>query len=88
MVSFFYTNKCNVLHSGEKNTDCDYFMSIGEVEYKINNSQLVKDLGVTFDPKLNFNHHTYEITHKATKILGILKRTFIFFNKKNISIII
>ena len=79
---YFNTNKCSVLYSGEKNTDCDYFMSIGEVDYKINNSQLVKDLGVTFDSKLNFNHHIYEITHKATKILGILKRTFIFFNKK------
>ena len=85
---YFNTNKCNVLHSGEKNTDCDYFMSIDEVDYKINNSQLVKDLGVTFDPKLNFNHHIYEVTHKATKILGILKRTFIFLCKKNIFIII
>ena len=45
---YFNANKCSVLHSGEKNTDCDYFMSIGEVDYKINNSQLVKDLGVTF----------------------------------------
>ena len=71
---YLNTNKCSVLHSGEKNTDCDYFMSIGEVDYKINNSQL----GVTFDPKLNFNHHIYEITHKETKILGILRQTFIF----------
>ena len=47
-------------------------MSIGEVDYKVNNSQLIKDLGVTFDPKLNVNCHIYEITHKATKILGIL----------------
>ena len=78
---YFNTSKCSV-HSGEKNTDCDYFMSIGEVDYKINNSQIVKDLRVTFDPKLNFNHHIYEITHKATKILGILKRTFLFLNKK------
>ena len=59
---YFNTNKCSVLHSGEKNTDWDYFMSIGEVDHKINNSQLAKDLGVTFDPKLNFNHHIYEIT--------------------------
>ena len=79
---YFNTNKCNVLHSGEKNTDCDYFMSIGEVDNKTNNSQLVKDLGVTFDPKLNFSHRIYEITHKATKILGISKRTFLVFNKK------
>ena len=31
---YFNADKCNVLHSGEKNTDCDYFMSIGEVDYK------------------------------------------------------
>ena len=43
---YLNTNNCNVLH-----TDCDYFMSIGEVDYKLNNSQLVKDLAVTFDPK-------------------------------------
>ena len=54
-------------------------MSIGEVDYKINNSQLVKDLGVTFDPKLNFNHHIYEITHKATKIFGYIKANFSIF---------
>ena len=57
-------------------------MSIGEVDYKLKKCQLVKDLRVTFDPKLNSSHHIYEITHKATKILGILKRTFIFLNKK------
>ena len=55
-------------------------MSIDEVDNKINNSQLVRDLGVTFDPKLNFSHHIYETTHKATKILDILKQTCIFFN--------
>ena len=56
------------MHSGEKNTDCDYFMSIGEVDYKTNNNHLVKDLGVTFDHKWNLNHHIYEITHRATKV--------------------
>ena len=39
---YLNTNKCNVLHSGKKNIDYDYFMSIGEVDYKINNSLLVK----------------------------------------------
>ena len=30
---YVYLNakKCNVLHSGERNTYCDYFMSVGEV---------------------------------------------------------
>ena len=34
------------MHSGEKNTNCDYFMSVCEVDYKLSNSQLVRDLGV------------------------------------------
>ena len=56
-------------------------MSIGEVDCKINRSQLFKHQGVTFDPKFNLSHHIYEITHKATKIFGIIKRTFIFLTK-------
>ena len=45
------------LHSGEKNTN--YFMSIGEVDHKLNNSQLVKELAVTSDHKLNPKQHIY-----------------------------
>ena len=45
---YFDTNKCYVLHSGKKNTDCDDFMPIGEVDYKLNNSHSVKVLGVIF----------------------------------------
>ena len=48
---YINTNKSNVLHSGENNINCDYFMSIGEVDYKSNNTQLEKDIGVTFDHK-------------------------------------
>ena len=66
------------MHSGEKKTNCDYFMSVVEADYKLSNCQLVNDLGVTFDPKLNFNQPIYKITHKATRILGILKQTYIF----------
>ena len=94
---YFNTKKCNVLHSGEKNTNCDYIMSVGEVDYKLNNSQIVKDLGVNFDPKLNHNQHTYEIIHKATKIWGTLKQMSIYlylyiyvyiFGQKDITTII
>ena len=54
--------KCNVLHSAE-NINCDYFMSIVKVDHKLNKSQLVKNQGDTLDPKLNFNHYIYKITH-------------------------
>ena len=56
------------------------------MSYNLPQSQLVKDLGVTFDPKLNFNHHIYEITHKATIIkanfsIFKLKKTFLLLYK-------
>ena len=47
---YFNTNKCNVLNSGEDNINCDYFMSVGEADYKLINSQMEKYLEVTFDP--------------------------------------
>ena len=73
------------MHNKEKNTDSEYLMSIGEVNYKLNNSQLLKDLGDTIDNKLNPKHHIYEITHKATNILGIQSELFHFFLKKRIT---
>ena len=65
---YLNTKRCNVLHTGEKNTNCDYFMSVGEGYYKLSNTLLAKDIGVTLHPKLNPNQHIYEATHKATKI--------------------
>ena len=62
-------------------------MSIGEVDCKINRSQLFRHQGVTFDPNLNLSHHPYEVTDKATKIFGILRRTFLFLTQNNILII-
>ena len=46
LLSLFYTNKSNVLHNGEKNSNCDYFISVGEGVYKLRNSQIEKDLRV------------------------------------------
>ena len=79
---YFNTNKYSVLHSEEKNINCDYFMSIGEADYKLDNGQISKDLGVTFDIKLMFSHCICKIANKATKILGILNQTFMFLYKK------
>ena len=62
----------------KKNINCDYFMSTGEADNKLNNSQLEKELGDTFDPNLNIHHHIYEITNKATKTLDTVNRTFLF----------
>ena len=49
---YLNTNKCNVLQCGEKNINCEYFVSIDDADEKLNN--IKKDPGVTYDPKYNF----------------------------------
>ena len=49
---YFNAIKCNFLHSGK---NCDYFMSLFEAK----KWSMQKDLGVTFDHRLNFSHHIY-----------------------------
>ena len=51
-------------------------MSIGEADYKLMNSKIDKDLGVTFDCK-NFNQHLYEIRNKAA--IGYTKENVTIF---------
>jgi len=38
----------------------------------------MKDLGVTFDPELNFNFHCEDNINKAYSVLGLIKRNFIY----------
>ena len=40
-----------------------------------------KDLGVTFDEKLEFNKHIVSAIGKANQMLGLIKRTFTYLNK-------
>ena len=48
-----------MLHSGEKNINCDYFMFVDEADYKLNNSQLYQSLFVvrinSFSTAILFN---------------------------------
>lgn len=40
-----------------------------------------KDLGITFDNKLNFDQHISNITCKAQRTLGLIRRTFEYLDK-------
>jgi len=44
----------------------------------IDKIESIKDLGVTFDNKLKFDHHINNIINKAYQILGIVKRNFTY----------
>ena len=60
-----YGRKANIIHN-------NYFID----HEKILSTDLVKDLGVTFDPQLNFSAHIKEKVNKAYARLGVIRRNF------------
>lgn len=63
-------------------------------DYNINNESLprktdvIKNLGVLFDPKLTFKPYIRHIKNKALKLLGFIQRTYVDFKVKNTFILI
>jgi len=62
------------------NTFCDYNIN-GIALPRI--SDVIKDLGVHFEPKLTFNAHIRYIKDKALKLLGFICRSCVDFKDKN-----
>ena len=75
----FNASKCNVLHTGKSNTVNDYFM--GDKKTKINSVEHEKDIGVTFDKKLNFDVHINTAVNKANQLIGLIKRSFQYLDR-------
>ena len=44
----------------------------------------MKDLGVTFDQSLSFDVHIQTTLNKASRMIGIIRRTFTYFNKTSL----
>ena len=79
----FNAGKCNMLHIGRKNPQCQYTMvnPISGERTVINTCNFEKDLGVTFDSNLIFDQHIQNSINKANKMIGIIKRTFMHMDK-------
>ena len=73
----FNVNKCQILHIGNRNKGYEYEMR-GQ---KINTSTSVKDLGITVTRDLKFSQQCSEAAKKANRMLGFIKRNFIFKSK-------
>ena len=39
-----------------------------------------KDLGAQVDSELKFHHHSSNVTNKANQVLGIIKKSFTYFD--------
>jgi hypothetical protein len=75
----FNVNKCKVLHYGKNNEGHNYLLNATP----INEVTEEKDLGVTFDPQLNFAKHFDGAIAKANSRVGIIRRSFRFLNKES-----
>ena len=72
----FNTNKCSVMHLGRTNPKHTYNMRDNDGMYqKLEETEVEKDLGVYVDNKLSFHQHVNTAVNKATRILGVIKRT-------------
>ena len=73
----FNTSKCSVMHLGRTNPKHTYNMRDNDGMYqKLEETEVEKDLGVYVDNKLSFHQHVNTAVNKATRILGVIKRTF------------
>ena len=64
--------KCTIVSYGRDIQSHQY--KIGDIN--LERSESIKDLGVLFDGKLNFENHVKEKVKKANSMLGIIKRNF------------
>ena len=80
---YFNISKCKVMYIGTKKDRGrdDYFMEQDNASKKIDICDYEKDLGVTFDERLEFNKHIENVIGKANQMLGLIKRTFSYLNK-------
>ena len=78
-----YVTKCKVLHKGRKREEADYKMKVNEDKYRsIAKCNMEKDLGVIFEKSFSFDVHIQSCINKANKIIGTIKRTFTFIDKR------
>jgi ribonuclease P/MRP protein subunit RPP40 len=73
----FNSAKCNVLHVGNRNQHCDYYMGADKLESVTE----ARDLGVWMTADLKFSKHCGKVAATAHRQLGMIKRTIVSRDK-------
>ena len=74
----FNVDKCSVLHFGYNNPRYTYSLDGRNLQSK----EEEKDLGVYVNTTMKFNKQCAESVKKANRVIGIIKRNFINFEKE------
>ena len=73
------------MHLG-KAGDTEYFfykLKEGDTHHEITYTEEEKDLGVVIDGKLDFDKHIYITINKASRIMAVIRRSFVSLNGIN-----
>ena len=78
----FNEDKCKIMNIGNSKigkTEVNMISSNGEIK-SIKETSVERDLGIMLNNKLDWNDQVDHAVHKAQSVLGMLKRTFVFWN--------
>ena len=78
----FNAKKCKSLHIGRNNPRHQYYMYESGIQVPVEQVESEKDLGVTFESTLRFDHHILNCVNKANRMLGLIKQTFTYMDKE------
>lgn len=63
----------------------EYHITQNNVKSPIPTATQEKDLGIIFDTEMKLKHHISNCINKGNRIVGLLKRTFAFLDKRSLS---
>ena len=78
----FNADKCNTLYLGKNNVKQSYSMGSNSGGQTLQETECEKDLGILVDNTLSFDKHICEAIKKANKKLAMIRRTFVYLDKK------
>ncbi len=78
----FNTDKCNTLYLGKNNVKQSYSMVSNSSVQALHETTCEKDLGILVDNTLSFDKHICEAIKRANKKLAMIRRTFVYLDKK------
>ena len=72
-----------VLRIGKSHPTFKYKMKKQATQTELKVVKEEKDLGVVIDHCLNFESHINQVTNKATRIMGIIRRSYTYLGQEN-----
>lgn len=74
--------KCSIMSLGKNENRHEYKFNTNNSTVLLKRTEVEKDLGIIIDDKLKFDKHINEMTNKANRMVGLIRRSFEFLDNK------